>query len=83
MIDPTESTRRNMLAEINAAPGSREYLEAKHGQVWDTDQLQGDFEVLGFAAPLVVVRRRADGMRGSLMFQGSPRFYFGFEPHGS
>ena len=27
MTDPTESTRRQMLAEINAAPGSREYLE--------------------------------------------------------
>jgi len=70
-----------MLAEINAIPGSREYLEHKHGQVWDTDQLQEDFEVLGFAAPLVVVRRRADGVKGSLMFQSSPRFYFGFEPH--
>lgn len=33
MSDPTESTRRQMVQEINAAPGSREYLEAKHGQV--------------------------------------------------
>lgn len=81
MTDPTESIRRQMLGEINAAPGSREYLEAKHGQVWDTDQLREDFEVIGFAAPLVVVRRRSDGVKGSLMFQGSPRFYFGFEPH--
>ena len=82
MTDPTESIRREMLAEINAEPGSREYLEAKHGQVWDTDQLQEDFDVLGFAAPLVVVSRKADGVKGSLMFQGSPRFYFGFQSHG-
>lgn len=81
MTDPTEPTRRQMLAEINVAPGSREHLEAKHGQVWDTAQLRDDFEVLGLAAPLVVVRRRADGVKGSLMFQSSPRFYFGFEPH--
>lgn len=81
MSDPTEPIRREMLAGINAAPGSREALEAVHGQVWDTDQLRDDFEVLGFMAPLVVVRRRADGQKGSLMFQGSPRFYFGFEPH--
>lgn len=81
MIDPTESIRREMLAEINAAPGSREYLEAKQGHVWDTGQLQEDFEVLGFMAPLIAVRRKADGVKGSLMFQGSPRFYFGFEPH--
>jgi hypothetical protein len=81
MTDPTESIRRQMLAEINAAPGSREYLESKHGQVWDTDQLQEDFEVLVFAAPLVVVRRKRDRVKGSLMFQANPRFYFGFEPH--
>jgi hypothetical protein len=81
MTDPTESTRRQMLADINASPGSREALEAKHGQVWDTGQLQEDYEVIGFAAPIVAVRRKADGMRGSLKFQGSPRFYFGFELH--
>ena len=81
MTDPTEETRREMLAEINAEPGSREYLEAKHGQVWDTTQLSRDFEVLGFAAPLVVVRRKSDGQKGSLTFQQSPRFYFGWEEH--
>jgi hypothetical protein len=27
-----------MVAEINAEPGSREYLEAKHGQVWGTTE---------------------------------------------
>ncbi len=79
--DPTETIRKQMLAEINAAPGSREYLEAKHGEVWDTSQLSADFEVIGFAAPLVVVRRKSDGVKGSLMFQASPRFYFGWDEH--
>ncbi len=79
MSDPTESIRRQQLAEINADPGSREALEATHGQVWDTQQLREDFEVLGFMAPLVVVRRRSDGARGSLYFQHDPRFYYGFE----
>jgi hypothetical protein len=61
------------LGEINARPGTREYLETQHGQVWDTDQLREEFDVLGFAAPLIVVRRRSDGVKGSLMFQYSPR----------
>ena len=81
MTDPTEDIRKQMLADINAAPGSREYLEHKHGQVWDTQQLSDDFEVIGFMAPLVVVRRKFDNQKGSLMFQASPRFHFGFEPH--
>jgi hypothetical protein len=80
VTDPTEPARRQILAEINAAPGSREALEAVHGRVWDTDQLQDDFGVVGFMAPMVVVRRKADGVKGSLMFQGRPRFYFKFEP---
>ena len=50
--------RRQQVAEINADPGSREALEAKHGQVWDTKELGVDFDVLGFMAPYVVVRRR-------------------------
>ena len=81
MTDETEDIRKLMIAQINAAPGSREYLEHKHGQVWDTGQLSEEFEVLGFMAPIVVARRRSDGVKGSLMFQASPRFYFGFEPH--
>ena len=65
MHDPTESIRRQRLAEINAEPSSREVLEAEHGQVWSTEELQQDFEALGFMAPFIVVRRRADGTTGS------------------
>jgi hypothetical protein len=78
MNDPTENIRRQKVAEINANPGSREVLEAQHGQVWDTDQLQQDFEVIGFMAPLVVVVRKSDNQKGSLEFQHAPRFYYGF-----
>jgi len=78
--DPTESIRRERVAEINAEPGSREALEAQYGQVWDTEEMRQDFTVLGFAAPLVVVRRKADGVRGSLEFQHHPRLYFRWEP---
>ena len=81
MNDDTESIRRQQLSEINAQPGSREALEAEHGQVWDTDELRRDFDVTGFLAPYCIVRRKLDGQKGSLMFQASPRFYFGFEPH--
>jgi hypothetical protein len=78
MSDPTETIRRQRLVEINAEPGSREALEAQHGQVWTTTELSQDFEVIGFMAPLVVVRRKSDGVKGSLEFQHSPRFYFNF-----
>ena len=81
MNDETESIRRLQLAEISAQPGSREVLEVQHGQIWDTDELRRDFDVTGFMAPYIVVRRKADGRKGSLLFQHNPRYYFSFQPH--
>jgi len=80
MHDPTEDIRRTMTTEINAEPGSREHLEQQHGQVWDTQELQRDFVVLGFCAPFVVVAEKESGRRGSLLFQHSPRLYHSFKP---
>lgn len=79
MEDNTEDIRRELVKNINSDPGSRETLEAEYGQVWDTQELGRDFEVIGFIAPFVVVKRKADGVRGSLEFQHSPRFYYNFK----
>ena len=75
-----ELLRKQMAENINAEPGSREALEREHGQVWDTQELQRDFEVRGFMAPFVVVKRKSDGVVGSLTFQHMPRFYYLFTP---
>lgn len=78
-IDPTEGTRKALVSGINAVEGSREYMEEKHGQVWDTNELTKDFEVESFMAPFIMVRRLSDGIMGTMMFQDYPRFYFGFK----
>jgi hypothetical protein len=78
MNDPTEPVRRARLAEINAEPKDRTALEAIYGQVWDTRELARDFVVTGFAAPVIAVRRKSDGVEGSLDFQHQPRWYFNF-----
>lgn len=80
MTDETEVIRREMVATINANSGPRAELEKQYGTVWDTSELSRDFEVLGFMAPFVVVKRRLDGVRGSLLFQHHPRFYYSFQP---
>lgn len=79
MSDSTENIRRDLVASLHADPGAREALEQEHGQVWDTHELSRDFEVLGFMAPYVAVRRKNDGVEGSLLFQHRPRFYFRFQ----
>lgn len=47
---------------------------------WDTAQMQVEFEPIGFAAPYIVVRRRSDGVKGTLQFNHDPRVYFDFQP---
>lgn len=87
MKDTTEPIRRQQVAEINSAVEStdedkeRQRLTGIYGQVWDTNELGKDFEVLSFSAPLVVVRQRSTGKLGTLQFQHRPRFYFNWGEH--
>lgn len=77
-IDETEGIRRLMVEQLNSSAGERAALEAEHGQVWDTAELQRDFSVQSFLAPFVLVRRKSDDKLGTLMFQHMPRYYFDF-----
>lgn len=79
MADPTEPIRRAQQAVINNDTSTREELAREFGQVYDTTELQEHFEVLGFLAPYVSVRRKSDGAMGTLLFRHNPRLYFGFE----
>jgi len=79
MEDKTEAIRRNMVVAINLIPSDRGLLEELYGKVWDIDELTEDFEVLSFFAPLVIVERKVDKVKGSLLFQHQPRFYFRFK----
>ena len=79
MNDPTQQTRRSLLVAINRQAADRVALQARYGQVWDTSELASEFEVLEFAAPFVIVTRKADRKLGSLLFQHHPRYYFAFE----
>ena len=71
MTDTTENIRREM---IETGQPQRDLAQAT--ERWTTEELSRDFEVLGFLAPFVVVKRRSDGAKGSLEFTHSPRFYF-------
>jgi len=70
MTDETEGIRRFLTEAVNSG------LIAPEGKEWTTDELTQEFEVLGFAAPYVIVRHRTTGKKGSLMFRHQPRVYF-------
>jgi len=46
---------------------------------WTTEELQEDFNVIGFMAPYVQVIRKEDGAEGSMEFSNNPRVYFAFQ----
>ena len=57
----------------------RAIAKADNGPVWDTTDLQRDYEVLGFLAPFVAVKRKSDGVTGTLTWVPAyPRFYYNF-----
>jgi len=86
MPDETESFRRGMVAKINSDVKSdneldeRARLEEQYGKgkVWNTAEVQQEFEITGFAAPFCMCKRKSDGKTGTLAFQHNPRFYFDF-----
>ena len=78
--DPTEAARRELVAEINARPQAREELAAVHGEVYDTAELLLAFQVEGFLAPYVKVKRRSDGVVGTMMFQHKERYFYACQP---
>ena len=61
-----------MVEAINSDPVVPEGL--------DTAQLSEQYEVIGFMAPFVVVKRKSDGVKGSMEFRHSPRVYYNFVP---
>jgi hypothetical protein len=75
MSDPTEDIRRAMIES-----GKPEADCAEAEKRWNTEELMAEFEVIGFMAPFVGVRRRSDGVRGSMEFTHYPRWYFNFVP---
>ena len=81
-MDRTEPFRRAAVAGINGAVESdnpdteRARLEAIHGQVFNTEEVQKIFSIEGFMAPFVTATEKATGKKVILEFQHMPRFYW-------
>jgi hypothetical protein len=74
----TDEGRRQMI-EDGEPQRDLAAAEAAQEKTWDTAGMTAEFDVIGFAAPFVTVRRKSDGKLGSLEFMHRPRVYFGWE----
>ncbi len=57
----------------------KQYCGLEEMKTWSTTEFQEEFEVIAFSAPYVVVKRKSDGVTGSLQFTHRPRQYFEFK----
>jgi hypothetical protein len=80
MIDETETLRLQRLVKINAERCSPTTLEARYGEIWNSEELSRGFTVRRFTAPYVVVVLNRDRQLGSVEFQHEPGLYFNFVP---
>ena len=74
MSDETAAMRQYL---IDSGQADKDLAGAD--KTWTTSEMTAEFEVLGFLAPYVVVRRKSDSKTGSLQFRHSPRVYFGWQ----
>jgi hypothetical protein len=70
------AVRRKMIESGQPARDFAADLDEK----LDSAALAAKYDVLSFAAPFVIVKRRSDGVVGTLEFTHSPRWYFGWKP---
>jgi hypothetical protein len=81
IYDPTLKMRKRWNAQINDCVRSREELEEMWGgEILDHSELRRRFNHFFFCNPVLVCRRKSDGVRGTLLFQWNPRFYFRWKP---
>lgn len=67
---------------INKNPcEGRELSEQIGEEVWSASEVGATFDILGFKSPFALAEHRESGVRGSLLFQNIPRYYFGWDPH--
>ena len=81
MSDQTETIRRQQVAEINSDPGCTSESRSKAWRRIRHIRIAGSIQCAWLSiAPYVFVQRKSDLTKGSMLFQHSPRFYFGFKP---
>lgn len=70
-------TKEQVLEELKVKyPDIHQAIQDDGGECWTTDELQEEFDVLGFMAPACVAIRRETNEKGSLLFVHAPRVYF-------
>jgi hypothetical protein len=70
------------LPEVERIAETRRLLASMYGQVWDAAEVAAEFEITDTLGDLTFVRRRADGVYGSLWRHGADELWSGWQAAG-
>lgn len=56
----------------------RQWVTDTDMSVWTTTDVSHEFSIEGFATPFLIVKRKSDGVRGTVEWTGNPKVYFDF-----
>ena len=71
--------KERLLEELKEAyPDVHQAIQEKGGECWTTEEVQEEFESLGFMAPFCTARKRETHKKGTLLFVHRPRIYYGW-----
>ena len=54
------------------------FSKENSSKAYSTEELQAEYNVIGFGHGFCVVERREDGVKGSFEFSHQPRYYYNF-----
>ena len=70
-------TKEQLLEELkDTYPEVHQAIQEDEGKCWTTDEVQDEFEILGFIAPFCAAIRRETKEKGALTFVHQPRLYY-------
>lgn len=69
--------KERLLEELKETyPDVYQEIQEGGGECWTTDEVQDEFEIIGFMAPFCVAKRRETQEKGALTFVHRPRIYY-------
>ena len=61
-------------------PNAGQEPELPCRRVWTAEAFAREFELLGLLISPAIIRRKSDGLKGTIRFEGNPRVFFDFQP---
>lgn len=75
-----EMDRQMLIARVDRDKRTKAELLQNYIRVWNQEDLRKEFDTITFQKPFVIARSKRTSEVGTLLYQETPRLYFGWSP---